>query len=247
MVSIREIQEVPMRLSVKDVMTTDVVVAAQDTPFHAVADLLIEHGVSGVPVVDEGRVVGVVSETDLLYKEEFKQRYYGDDYRPPLRARLRHRLGEGGHAVEKAQGEIAAELMTSPAIVTTPDSAIVLAVRLMDRHGVKRLPVVDGDGRLVGIISRRDLLKAFVRDDVEIRSRVRQEIQAAGAIRDIDTVGVTVAVTDGVVTLSGKLRKREDVITIAYLAENVDGVVAVVDELTWTDEEAVPLPVWGGF
>jgi CBS domain-containing protein len=234
-----------MRLTVKEVMTTNVVVAAQDTPFQAVADLLIEHGVSGLPVVDAGRVVGVVSEADLLYKEEFKQRYYGDDYRPPLRARLRHRLGEGGPPEEKSVGETAGELMTSPAIVTTPNASVVVAVRLMDRHGVKRLPVVDADGLLVGIVSRRDVLKAFVRDDDEIRRRVVEGIRLATP--DIDTDGVRVAVRDGVVTLSGEVRRNDQAITVAWVAGNVDGVVALVDELTWVEEPVATMPIWSGF
>ncbi|WP_431895246.1 CBS domain-containing protein [Nonomuraea sp. bgisy101] len=107
-----------MRTTVRDVMTTDVAAVNADAAFHVVAELLIQRGVSGVPVIDDAdHVLGVVSEVDLLCKEEFKERYYGDFYRPPLRARLRHRTG----SPRKATGETARELMTSPAVVTTPE------------------------------------------------------------------------------------------------------------------------------
>lgn len=137
--------------TVADVMTAKVVTVTAKTPFKDIAETLIAGGISAVPVIDDdGHVLGVVSEADLLAKEEFKERYYGEAYRPPLRARIRHTMGSEGSGSVKALGEIAGDLMTSPAHVTTPDSPIVLAARLMDSHGVKRLPVVDADGRLVG-------------------------------------------------------------------------------------------------
>ncbi|HUR09144.1 MAG TPA: CBS domain-containing protein [Nonomuraea sp.] len=125
-----------MTMTVADVMTTDVAAVNHKASFHTVAELLISKAVSGVPVLDDDdHVLGVVSEADLPAKEEFKERYYGEAYRPPLRARIRHTMGSEGTGSVKAPGE----LMTSPAHVTTPDSPIELAARLMDRHGVKRL------------------------------------------------------------------------------------------------------------
>ncbi|GAA3560986.1 CBS domain-containing protein [Nonomuraea rosea] len=229
-----------MRTTVENVMTTDVAAVNKDASFHTVAELLIKEGVSGLPVLDDdNRVLGVVSEADLLAKEEFKERYYGDDYRPPLRARIRHTAGSEGSGYRKSLGETAGALMTSPAHLTTADAPVVSAARLMDRHGVKRLPVVDAEGRLIGIVSRRDLIKVFLRSDKDIEQQVREAVRAG-------TAGLDVTVTDGVVTLSGTLAEHSHAITAVRLAENIDGVVAVYDTIAWKHDDIVDLPVWGG-
>lgn len=225
-----------MSLTVEHVMTADVVAVDEATSFHTVAERLIEHGISGLPVVDDaGRVVGVVSEADLLHKEEFKEHYYGEDYQPPLRSRLRHGLAGDGPVRKKAAGATAGELMTSPAIVTTPDSPIVLAARLMDSHGVSRLPVVDAEGRLVGILSRRDLVRVFVRDDEDIARQIQDEVVVRALSADPESVRVTVR--DGVVTLSGELPKLSKVYSAVRLTQSLDGVVDVVDELSWKEDD----------
>ncbi|MGW4963698.1 CBS domain-containing protein [Nonomuraea sp. NPDC004186] len=229
-----------MRTTVENVMTTDVAAVNQSASFHAVAELLISKAVSGVPVLDDdNRVVGVVSEADLLAKQEFKERYYGDGYRPPLRARLRHTVGSEGSGFYKALGETAGELMTAPAHTTTPDASVVLAARQLDKYGVKRLPVVDTGGRLVGIVSRRDLIKVFLRDDADIAAQVRETLHG-------DTLGVEVTVADAVVTLSGALVEHSQAVKAVRLTENIDGVVAVHDNLSWKNDDLVNYPVWGG-
>jgi CBS-domain-containing membrane protein len=234
-----------MRTTVQDVMTTDVATVNQNASFHQVAELLISRGISGVPVLDDhDHVVGVVSEADLLAKEEFKQRYYGDDYRPPLRARIRHMAGSEGKGYDKAMGETAGALMTSPAHVTAADVPVVQAARLMDRHGVKRLPVIDTDGRLVGIVSRRDLLRVFLRPDKDIERQILADIPPDRTWTAPQGLGVTVA--DGVVTLSGVTGRHSEAIAIVRMAENIDGVVAVHDELTWRYDDVVDIPAWGG-
>ncbi|MFC4119814.1 CBS domain-containing protein [Nonomuraea zeae] len=210
-----------MKSTVQDVMTTHVAAVRQKASFHTVAELLIEKGVSGMPVLDDdGRVVGVVSETDLLAKEEFKQCYYGDEYRPPLRARIRHAAGAEGSRHRKSAGETAGDLMTSPAHVITAEASIVTAARHMDRHGVKRLPVVDARGRLVGIVSRRDLIKVFLRTDRDLLPLVRAAVHA-------DELGIGVSVSGGVVTLRGAFPERSQPGMAIRLAESVDGVVGV--------------------
>jgi CBS domain-containing protein len=231
-------------MTVQDVMTTDVIAVKEDTSFHVVAELLIDKGVSGLPVLDDaGRVKGVVSEADLLAKEEFKERYAGDDYRPSLRARIRHSMGSEGSGFYKAMGETAGQLMTSPAYVTTPDSPVVLAARLMDRRGVKRLPVVDADGTLVGVVSRRDLLKVFVRADDEIRRQIMEAIPQTTQAKPEE---LQVRVIDGVVTLSGAVGRHSEANALTRVAHGVDGVVTVRDELTWRHDDVVDVPIWGG-
>lgn len=226
-----------MRVTVKDVMTVEVASVNGSTPFKDIAEVLIHHQVSAVPVVDgEGHVIGVVSEADLLRKEEFREQYYHEGYQPPLRARLRHRLGqEGPNAQEKAHGETAAELMTAPAVTIGPTASIVSAMRLMDERGVKRLPVVDDDGVLVGIVSRADILKVFVRSDADIAREIQEEILDRALW--VDTSGVKVTVKDGVVTLSGQMDARSDAQITARMASRVNGVVDVIDKLTWKEDD----------
>ncbi|GAA3560074.1 CBS domain-containing protein [Nonomuraea rosea] len=210
-----------MKSTVRDVMTTDVAAVDQQVSFHAVAELLIEKGVSAVPVLDDdGHVVGVVSETDLLAKEEFKGCYYGDDYRPPLRSRIRHSAGSEGNRHRKSLGETAGELMTSPAHVTLPDASIVTAARHMDRQGVKRLPVVDANGRLIGIVSRHDLIKVFLRSDQHLLALVKEAVRA-------DELGISVTVSGGAVTFRGAFPERSQPSMALHLAGSVDGVVSV--------------------
>ena len=128
-----------MRTTVKDVMTGKVTTVTANTPFREIAETLIAGGISAVPVIDDDdHVIGMVSEADLLRKEEFREEFYREGYRPPLRARLRHPKGR-----QKASGDTAGELMTSPPITITAEASAVIAARSMDRHDVKRLAVVD--------------------------------------------------------------------------------------------------------
>ncbi|MER5419031.1 CBS domain-containing protein [Streptosporangium roseum] len=231
-----------MRVEVKDVMTTQVSSVNGSTPFKDVAEVLIAHGVSALPVVDgEGHVIGVVSEADLLRKEEFRERYYREGYRPPLRARLRHRLSQEGTDGGKAHGDTAAQLMTAPAVTIGPRASIVTAVRLMEEHGVKRLPVVDDDGLLEGIVSRHDLLKVFVRRDADIADEVREEILRHTLWPQPNDATATVA--QGIVTLTGRMHRRSDAQFAARMAGRVNGVVDVVDKLQWDQDDT---PVWTG-
>ncbi|WP_433427684.1 CBS domain-containing protein [Nonomuraea sp. CA-141351] len=161
-----------MRMTVADVMTSKVVFVTAATSFKDIAEALITGGVSAVPVLDDDdHVIGMVSEADLLRKEEFREEFYCEGYRPPLRARLRHPKGR-----RKAEGDTAAELMTRRAITIFPDASAVSAARLMDAHDVKRLAVVDYNGRLQGIVSRCDLVKLFVRGDEVIAAEIRDDI-----------------------------------------------------------------------
>ncbi|GLY75568.1 CBS domain-containing protein [Actinoallomurus iriomotensis] len=201
-------------------MTKSVVSAYPDAPFHEIVHVMIERGITALPVIDEDhRVLGFVSESDLLAKEAVEAR--------PRRLGLRRR--RGGRATT------AADLMTTPAVSVRPETTIVRAAQLLDRRGIKRLPVVDDQGRLVGIVSRRDLLHVFARTDEEIRDEVLQQVFARLLLTD--PAAVSVRVRNGVVTLSGTL-PQENLISIAVrLTAAVDGVVGVIDEMGHAEED----------
>lgn len=208
---------------VRDVMTTSVVTVDRITPYKEIVSLLAEHRISAVPVLIMGRhVAGVVSEADLLVIEDKRART-GRSGQPAL-LRLRGRNRRWGHT--------AGELMTSPAITIHPDATIPAAARLMNQHHVKRLPVVDADGTLIGIVSRRDLLSVFLRPDDDIARDVR------GVFTEIlfaDPASVTVGVRGGIVTLTGQPGQEDqpDLIPVAVrLTWDIDGVVDVVNNFT---------------
>ena len=205
---------------VRDVMTTSVVTVDRITPYKEIARKLSEHRISGLPVLTMGRhVAGVVSEGDLLAAR---------DHNPMTGHGLRHRLASRN----QHHSRTAEQLMTAPAVTTHPDATIAGAARMMNVHHVRRLPVVDPDGKLVGIVSRRDLLSVFLRADAEIARQVGEiltELLPGGP------TGIEVAVRNGVVTLSGQpeLAAEEDLIPVAVrLAWDVDGVVDVVNKVS---------------
>jgi CBS-domain-containing membrane protein len=222
-----------MRRRVREVMTHDVVTVDEHAPFKDVAALITERRVSAVPVLDrEGRVLGIVSEADLLLKEEFPE---GSASRRLFQGR-RQRIDRA-----KAAGDTAAELMTAPAVTVGPDASVAEAARLLDRHGIKRLPVVDPAGPLLGIVSRADLLKVFLRPDADIAADVRLQVLMLGMWMDPDTV--VVDVRDGVVTLTGQLERRSLIPITVRLVRGLDGVVDVVDRLTFElDDTPIMVP-----
>jgi CBS domain-containing protein len=200
---------------VSDVMTRTVAAVGARAPFKDIVRTMRDRRVSALPVVDdEGRVAGVVSEADLLPKEEFRD---GDPGLPPS--------GADAADLARAGAMTAAELMTSPAVTTRADATLARAARIMARHRVKRLPVVDGTGVLRGIVSRADLLKVFLREDEEIAEEVRREVVAY--LFPLPASAVRVAVEDGVVTLAGRVRDTALVPVAARLVRAVEGVVDV--------------------
>jgi CBS domain-containing protein len=210
---------------VGDVMTTSVVTVDRITPYQEIDRLLTEHRVSGVPVLKMGReVVGVVSEADLLAAEDETNR----------RARMATSIGRRRLLRKQPPVSLTAgALMTAPAITIGPDATIPAAARLMNTHHVRRLPVVDEDGKLVGVVSRRDLLSVFLRPDADIVHDVRQVLDE---IPVTDPEDVIVAVRHGVVTLTGTMRPEpgdsHDLIPLALrLIWDIDGVVDVMNKL----------------
>jgi CBS-domain-containing membrane protein len=218
---------------VRDVMTQEVVTVNEHASFKDVAMLIAERRVSAVPVLDrEGRVLGIVSEADLVLKEEYPEG-------PPEGRMFQGRRRRIAQA--KAAGDTAAELMTAPAVTIGPDASVAEAARLLHRHGIKRLPVVDPAGPLLGIVSRADLLKVFLRSDAEITAEVRQQVLRRALWVDPDTVGVEVR--DGVVTLTGQLERRSLIPITVHLVRGLDGVVGVVDRLSFEfDDRTITVP-----
>ncbi|MEU3250541.1 CBS domain-containing protein [Streptomyces sp. NPDC006997] len=221
---------------VGSVMTTDVVRAEYGTTFKNVARLLAEHDISGLPVVDEDEhVIGVVSETDLM----MRQAQVPDPYEPPVRLRFAALRPAARRRAAKAQARTAGRLMTEPPVTVHADDTIVAAARTMAERHVERLPVLDEEDRLVGIVTRRDLLRVFLRPDAEIRQEVRREVLERALW--LPPSSIDVSVTEGVVTLSGDLERKSEAEIAVSMTRQVDGVVAVVDKLTYRlDDSRLP-------
>jgi len=206
------------RLQVSDVMTTNVIAVTEETSYRKVAELQSKHHFTALPVVNsEGQVIGVVSGADLLRKQERHER--GDrtsnwPFNPKART--------------KAEARTARQLMTSPAITIRPDALLGSAARLMNSHHVKLLPVVGTDSRLVGIVSRADLIRVFMRPDNEIAADATDVLTA---ILLADPAAVRVTANEGIVTLRGRLASDEQVSAAVRLVEAIDGVVGVTSEL----------------
>jgi CBS domain-containing protein len=205
---------------VGDVMTTEVVSVGRDVPYREIVDILADRRISAVPVVDpDNRVVGVVSEPDLLHKVEL-----AGLARRRLLVRRRRRT-----ALAKAHAAVAHQLMTTPPVTIGADASVTEAAKVMFGANVKRLPVVNRDGTLVGIVARGDLLLVFLRSDTEIEQEVADRILDRIMLLEQGTVGVRVH--DGVVTLTGRTDLRSTAQVAVGLARAVPGVVGVVDRI----------------
>ncbi len=210
-----------MTAVVRDVMSTHPISVSETSSFKEIAARLREFRVSAFPVLDpDGTVVGVVSEADLLSKEALDDRH---GMRGTITGLL-HRTEQA-----KAEGVTAAELMTSPAVTTTPEDTVEHAARLMFSREVKRLPVVDEGGRLVGIVSRTDILAVFDRTDAEIRAEIMTQVISGRS----EPSWYSVLVKDGVVTLQGTPETVSIGHDIVRRARHVQGVVAVRDRLVY--------------
>jgi CBS domain-containing protein len=208
-----------MSAYVRDIMTTGVVTVRPDTPGRAVAAMFREHRVSGFPVTDgAGTVVGVVTETDLVAL---------------VAGQRRRGRGATGDAT-------AGDLMSRPAVTVGPDDLVKTVARLMHKRRLQRLPVVDADGRLAGIVSRSDVLSVFRRSDEEIRREVTQDVIADGFFTD--PARFTVTVQNGIVTLEGAPGSAVLGVSIAGQVEHLEGVVAVRDRFTYPDRSAPSSP-----
>jgi CBS domain-containing protein len=191
------------RLTVAEVMTTDVVTASTSTPVKEAAGLMSQRRIAAIPVIGaDGTLVGIISETDFIGK--------------------------------RVDVEVVGELMSAPVVTARPNDPVPLVARILLARNVKSLPVVDDGARVVGIVSRADLLKVFLRSDRDIRRDVITSV-AASAI-DVEPPGIGITVTDGVVTLTGTVRTTADIRRVTTAAIAVGGVVHVrSDDLTSVD------------
>lgn len=214
-------------------MTRDVVTVSANAPFRQVVRILAEHGVSGAPVVDtNGYVVGVVTESDLLGK----QARVGDAARAStLRLLLRRLFDRRGTA------RIAADFMSTPVIMVEPGARLTAAAAILARHNVNRAPVVDIDGVLHGIVSRKDVLSVYPRADAELADEIRSEVLPRAVW--VPPPDVTVEVSGGVATLCGKVERQSMIEVMTALTAAVDGVVDVRNQLVAdTDDTHTPPP-----
>lgn len=219
------------KVKVESVMSRDVVTAAPETSFKELTRLLSEHNISGIPIVDDERkLLGIVTEADLLWTEKERE--------PKRRSRFlewfidRKRLAQ----IEKLASDFrAGDLMTREVVTVEPQTPVREAVLRLLEAGVKRLPVLDPEGRIVGIVSRTDLLSPFLRTDEDIRKEILEDVILG--VMWLGPATFNVSVKQGVVRLRGQLEFRGTKEILVHLVNLVDGVVGVVDELTFRQED----------
>lgn len=218
-------------MKVGDVMTRSVAAVRPETPLKDVAALMVDRVISGAPVVDaDGAVLGVVSEADFVIKERGAA---------VSRSRLLDRIfGKSRRAraeLAKIEATTAGEAMTSPAITVEATDTLQRAAELMSSRRVNRLPVVEG-GRLVGIVTRADVVRAYVRPDAEVERLVREEVLAKTAFA-LEPGAFEVAVQGGVVRLAGRVDRRSLAETIVEVTHGLGGIVGVESHLTWETDD----------
>lgn len=227
-----------MKTNVADLMTTEVVSVDETAGFKQMVELIKQHRISALPVVDgQRRVMGVVSEADLILKEDRID--LGEQHVFESHRRRQER--------ERAGGTTARELASVPAVTIGPGDSVREAAKLMHDRAIRRLPVVDGDGRLVGVISRSDVLRVFMRSDDEIRREIVEDMIRRTMLLDAPTL--VISVTDGIVTATGEVDRKTDAEILTRLSAAVAGVVAVESHIRYRydDEKQRGRPgVWSG-
>lgn len=220
-------------MRVSDVMTRTLIGVPPEMPLRDVARLLSEHRISGVPVIEEGTCIGVVSEADLLVKQLGRS--------VSRRMPIEWIIGEHHDPAElrRRAATTAREAMTSPAVTIAEDRLVREAAAMMVDKNVNRLPVTR-DGRVVGIVTRSDLVRAYLRLDAEILRIVREEILRGTMWIDPDTLEVTVR--EGIVYLTGTVDRRSTARIIEKLVGLVDGVAQVVSSLAWEADDTHMAP-----
>lgn len=220
-------------MTVRDVMTRSVLSVRPETPLKDVARMLIDHAISGVPVVNaEGRVLGIVSEADFLIKEQGAEHVH---HRPL--ARIFGESRESQTQMAKLEAATAAEAMTAPPLTIDPTRPMSEAAAIMTTHGVNRLPVVD-DGVLVGIVTRADLVRAYVRTDEDLEKTIREDVLLR--ILWLDPSTFTVQVRNGIASIRGQVERRSTAAMVEHAIAMVPGIVDILADVSWSlDDSAV--------
>lgn len=222
-------------MTVRHAMTQSVIYVRPATPLKEVAQLLIDHRISGLPVVDDnGSVLGIVSEADFLVKEQGAEAVR---HRPL--ARILGESRESRAQLAKLAALTAGEAMTAPAVTIASHRRIADAAALMTARGVNRLPVVD-DGRLAGIVTRADLVRAYVRSDDELARTIRDEVLLR--ILWLDPTPFTVAVKDGAASIRGHVERRSTAEMIEEAVSMVPGIMSVGVDVTWATDDSHTRP-----
>jgi CBS domain-containing protein len=226
------LSSLPRHRTVADVMTRHVHVAGPQSPFKLLVRLIEENRVSAIPIVDQqGVPIGIVSETDLILKTRRREL---EGERDLIRS------GRRREQRAKAEGLLATDLMTSPPITIAADTTLSKAARLMQERDVRRLVAVDDHDKIAGIVTRSDLLQVFLRGDEELREEILNVLIPALMLER--TEDLLVDVRWNVVTLAGQVDRKSDAEILARLTADLDGVVGVVDRLTYRWNDAEPPP-----
>jgi CBS domain-containing protein len=216
-------------MNVQEIMTREVVTVGPEAELRDVARLLVDNGITGLPVCGPRReLLGIVSEADIIAKEA-----------GPREARwfLGRLRGRESKSARKARALKVKDAMTTPVVTIWPFASVAEAAQRMSDLGIKRLPVVQ-HGSLVGIVSRSDLVRAFVRSDQEIQREIKEEVLVRMLWIEVPEA-VRVEVERGAVRLDGQVETPTDAVLVPKLVARVPGVVSVHSELTWRfdDEE----------
>lgn len=196
-------------MQVLDLMTTEVFKVSPATPIKEAAQLMFRHRVSGLPVVEEdGTLTGIITEADFLRLEVAR-----------------------GEADDPTPVEEVAEIMTRGVVTIGPEESLAEAAKIMVVQDVKRLPVVDDQERLLGIISRLDIVAVFTRPDEVIEDEIREDLVRRVLFVDPDVMDVSVR--SGVVTFRGEIGTRNESRLLEELARRLDGVMRVDNQLSW--------------
>jgi len=222
-------------MRVEEIMTKDVITVSPKTPIHEAAELMIDHGVSGLPVVDDaGSVVGIVSEGDLILREKPRERmpwwkvFFGDAERL-------------AREYQKAHGMTVGEVMTRSLITVSPDLPIESVALILDEHGIRRVPVV-ADGQLLGIVSRGDLIKALAKAPARAGGqpsdeRIVREMRARLAEEPwVSNRGIVVQAKDGVLSLWGLVLTETEKSAVETMARTIEGCKGIDSHLVVKSE-----------
>jgi CBS domain-containing protein len=206
-------------MRVLDIMSIDVLTVSPEESLKTAARLMVERGVSGLPVVNAaGKLVGIITEADFLERE-------ADRSQRRLLDALMHKPGTVSEA------ETVGEVMSTHPVIIYPEASVTEAARVMSHHHVKRLPVVNDEGELQGIISRGDVVTVFTRPDDVIEDEIREDIIDRVLLLDGDSLEVEVA--DGIVRLAGVLPTRTDKRLLEEMVRRIDGVVRMESDVSF--------------